>query len=36
MLIDLAKPLTVGSTVALTLTFEHAKPLHLDVPVKEG
>lgn len=33
MLIDLAKPLDVGTTIALTLVFERAGKIAIDVPV---
>ena len=36
MFVDLVKPLTVGSTLKVTLTFENAEPMVVDVPVKEG
>ena len=36
MLIDLAKPLTVGKTIKMTLDFEKHGDLMVDVPVKEG
>jgi copper(I)-binding protein len=36
MFIDLVAPLTVGTTLKVTLTFEHAAPMVVDVPVKEG
>lgn len=36
MLIDLAKPLTVGTTIQMTLKFEKYGDIMVDVPVKEG
>jgi copper(I)-binding protein len=36
MLIDLTEELTVGDTVELTLTFEHAAPITISAPVREG
>ncbi len=36
MLIDIVEPLTVGTTIKVTLTFAKAKPMVIDVPVKEG
>lgn len=36
MLMELAKPLEKGSTIALTLTFEKAGELKVDVPVQDA
>lgn len=36
MLIDLAKPLTIGKTFQMTLTFKKYGDMMIDVPVKEG
>ncbi len=36
MLLDLAKPLEVGTTITLTLTFEKAGEVTVDVPVRDS
>lgn len=33
MLLELAEPLEIGTTIELTLTFETAPPLTIEVPV---